>query len=72
MNFGAYPEDDTAPAMTDTGGCLRDLDAVLKARGVDRPIVVGWFYGGVLGRPGRTGTRTASPAWSPSTPSRSV
>jgi pimeloyl-ACP methyl ester carboxylesterase len=29
--------------------CIRDLDAVLKARGVERPIVVGWSYGGVLG-----------------------
>lgn len=29
--------------------CLRDLDAVLKARGVDRPILVGWSYGGILG-----------------------
>ena len=28
--------------------CLRDLDAVLKARGVDRPLLVGWSYGGVL------------------------
>ena len=28
--------------------CLRDVDAVLKARGVDRPLVVGWSYGGVL------------------------
>ena len=28
--------------------CIRDLDAVLKARGVDRPLLVGWSYGGVL------------------------
>lgn len=28
--------------------CLRDLAAVLDARGVDRPLVVGWSYGGVL------------------------
>lgn len=29
--------------------CIRDLDAVLEARGVDRPpLVVGWSYGGVL------------------------
>jgi pimeloyl-ACP methyl ester carboxylesterase len=28
--------------------CLRDLDAVLAARGVDRPLLVGWSYGGVL------------------------
>ncbi|MEV0901901.1 alpha/beta hydrolase [Actinoplanes sp. NPDC049802] len=28
--------------------CLRDLDAVLTARGVDRPLLVGWSYGGVL------------------------
>jgi pimeloyl-ACP methyl ester carboxylesterase len=25
--------------------CLRDLDAVLRARAVDRPILVGWSYG---------------------------
>lgn len=29
-------------------GALRDLDAVLKARGVDRPLLVGWSYGGIL------------------------
>jgi pimeloyl-ACP methyl ester carboxylesterase len=29
-------------------GIVRDLDAVLKARGVDRPLLVGWSYGGVL------------------------
>ncbi|WP_433088097.1 alpha/beta fold hydrolase [Dactylosporangium sp. CA-052675] len=29
--------------------CLRDLDAVLAARGVERAILVGWSYGGVLG-----------------------
>lgn len=28
--------------------CIRDLDAVLTARGVDRPLVVGWSYGGIL------------------------
>jgi pimeloyl-ACP methyl ester carboxylesterase len=28
--------------------CVRDVDAVLDARGVDRPILVGWSYGGVL------------------------
>jgi pimeloyl-ACP methyl ester carboxylesterase len=28
--------------------CLRDVDAVLKARGVDRPLLVGWSYGGIL------------------------
>ncbi|MFC9326678.1 alpha/beta fold hydrolase [Kitasatospora sp. NPDC057015] len=28
--------------------CLRDLDAVLVARGVDRPILVGWSYGAML------------------------
>ena len=28
--------------------CVRDLDAVLRARGVDRPLLVGWSYGGVL------------------------
>ena len=28
--------------------CLRDLDAVLAARGVDRPILVGWSYGAML------------------------
>ncbi|WP_439658490.1 alpha/beta fold hydrolase [Lentzea sp. HUAS TT2] len=29
--------------------CLRDLDAVLAARGVEKPLLVGWSYGGVLG-----------------------
>jgi len=29
--------------------CLRDLDAVLTARGVEQPILVGWSYGGILG-----------------------
>jgi pimeloyl-ACP methyl ester carboxylesterase len=28
--------------------CLRDLDAVLEAIGVDRPLLVGWSYGGTL------------------------
>jgi pimeloyl-ACP methyl ester carboxylesterase len=28
--------------------CVRDLDAVLEARDVDRPILVGWSYGAVL------------------------
>ena len=28
--------------------CIRDLDAILKARGVDRPILVGWSYGAYL------------------------
>jgi pimeloyl-ACP methyl ester carboxylesterase len=28
--------------------CIRDVDAVLKARGVDRPLLVGWSYGGIL------------------------
>jgi len=28
--------------------CIRDVDAVLEARGVDRPLLVGWSYGGVL------------------------
>ncbi|MBP0453766.1 alpha/beta hydrolase [Kitasatospora sp. RG8] len=28
--------------------CMRDLDAVLTARGVDRPILVGWSYGAML------------------------
>jgi pimeloyl-ACP methyl ester carboxylesterase len=27
---------------------IRDLDAVLKARGVDRPLLVGWSMGGIL------------------------
>ena len=27
---------------------MRDLDAVLKARGVDRPLLVGWSLGGIL------------------------
>ena len=29
-------------------GMIRDLDAVLKARGVDRPLLVGWSLGGIL------------------------
>jgi pimeloyl-ACP methyl ester carboxylesterase len=29
--------------------CIRDLDAVLKARGVERPLLVGWSYGALLG-----------------------
>ncbi|MFB7516790.1 alpha/beta fold hydrolase [Streptomyces sp. NPDC056144] len=28
--------------------CVRDLDAVLAARGVERPILVGWSYGAML------------------------
>ncbi|WP_345699682.1 alpha/beta fold hydrolase [Kitasatospora terrestris] len=28
--------------------CLRDLDAVLTARGVERPILIGWSYGAAL------------------------
>jgi pimeloyl-ACP methyl ester carboxylesterase len=28
--------------------CVRDLDAVLTATGVDRPILVGWSYGAAL------------------------
>jgi len=28
--------------------CLRDLDAVLNATGVDRPLLVGWSYGAAL------------------------
>ncbi|MFD7321429.1 alpha/beta fold hydrolase [Streptomyces sp. NPDC059875] len=28
--------------------CIRDLDAVLAARGVERPILVGWSYGAML------------------------
>ncbi|TDQ53250.1 alpha/beta fold hydrolase [Actinorugispora endophytica] len=28
--------------------CLRDIDAVLEARSVDRPILVGWSYGAAL------------------------
>ncbi len=28
--------------------CIRDLDAVLEATEVDRPILVGWSYGGIL------------------------
>lgn len=27
---------------------LADLDAILKARGVDQPLLVGWSYGGIL------------------------
>ena len=30
-------------------GALRDLDAVLKARGVEQPLLVGWSYGGIIG-----------------------
>ncbi|MFJ3404190.1 alpha/beta fold hydrolase [Promicromonospora sp. NPDC090134] len=29
--------------------CLRDIDAVLAARGVDRALLVGWSYGALLG-----------------------
>lgn len=29
-------------------GCLRDLDAVVEATGVDRPLLVGWSYGAAL------------------------
>jgi pimeloyl-ACP methyl ester carboxylesterase len=28
--------------------CLRDIDAVLEASGVDRPLLVGWSYGAAL------------------------
>jgi pimeloyl-ACP methyl ester carboxylesterase len=28
--------------------CLRDIDAVLEARSVERPLLVGWSYGAVL------------------------
>src|SRR5262245_22518385 len=28
--------------------CVRDVDTVLEARGVDRPILVGWSYGAVV------------------------
>jgi pimeloyl-ACP methyl ester carboxylesterase len=28
--------------------CVRDVDAVLEARGVDRPVLVGWSYGAML------------------------
>src|SRR5829696_9530279 len=28
--------------------CLRDLNAVLEATGVDRPLLVGWSYGATL------------------------
>jgi pimeloyl-ACP methyl ester carboxylesterase len=30
-------------------GALRDLDAVLEARGVEQPLLVGWSYGGIIG-----------------------
>ncbi len=30
------------------GACLRDLDAVLEATGVERPLLVGWSYGATL------------------------
>ncbi|WP_275003505.1 alpha/beta fold hydrolase [Promicromonospora iranensis] len=29
--------------------CLRDIDAILAARGVDRALLVGWSYGALLG-----------------------
>lgn len=29
-------------------GCLRDVDAVVEATGVDRPLIVGWSYGAAL------------------------
>lgn len=29
-------------------GCLRDIDAVVEATGVDRPLMVGWSYGAAL------------------------
>lgn len=29
--------------------CVRDVDAVLAARGVERPILVGWSYGAAVG-----------------------
>jgi pimeloyl-ACP methyl ester carboxylesterase len=29
--------------------CVRDIDAVLEARGVDRVLLVGWSYGALLG-----------------------
>lgn len=29
-------------------GCLRDVDAVLAARGVDRPLLVGWSLGATI------------------------
>ena len=28
--------------------CIRDIDAVLEARGVDRPVLVGWSYGAAV------------------------
>jgi pimeloyl-ACP methyl ester carboxylesterase len=28
--------------------CLRDVDAILEATGIDRPLLVGWSYGGIL------------------------
>ncbi|MBO3751763.1 alpha/beta hydrolase [Streptosporangiaceae bacterium NEAU-GS5] len=28
--------------------CIRDVDAVLEARGVDRPLLVGWSYGAAV------------------------
>ncbi|MEV5504717.1 alpha/beta fold hydrolase [Nonomuraea fuscirosea] len=29
-------------------GCLRDVDAVIEATGVERPLLVGWSYGAAL------------------------
>ncbi|MDV5147609.1 alpha/beta fold hydrolase [Streptomyces sp. SBC-4] len=39
----------SAPSTDYTfAACLRDLDAVLTARGIERPILVGWSYGAML------------------------
>ncbi len=37
---------------------VRDVDAVLEARGVHRPLLVGWSYGAVVARTGPAGIRT--------------
>ncbi|MFF0465137.1 alpha/beta fold hydrolase [Streptomyces mexicanus] len=46
---------------------VRDVDAVLAARGVDRALVVGWSYGTVVAATGPAGTRSVRWAWSWST-----
>lgn len=52
---------------------VRDVDAVLAARGVDRALVVGWSYGAFVAAHWAAGTRTAPRARSWSTaPSRTT
>ncbi|MBV6698795.1 alpha/beta fold hydrolase [Kitasatospora aureofaciens] len=53
-DFRHITYDERARGKSDTAtdysfeACLRDLDAVLKARGVERPILVGWSYGALI------------------------